>query len=144
MSEENCGNLDVSAPPQAEKVLERDRCLKAGGKEGLPKVDISPSLPASFLALPQGACPRIDISNMESEENTHPTISEFILFCAGHCGREWLPLYDEMCRVAGRRFFKDLGYADLRGLGLFLGLTEVHRTAEMVMRSLAQNPEPVS
>ncbi len=144
MSEENCGNFVVLAPPQAKKVLERDRCLKAGGKEGHHKVDISPSLPASFLASPWGAGPKISTDDMETKENPHPTISEFILFCAGHCGREWLPLYDEMCRVAGRRFFKDLGYAELRKLGLFLGLTEVHKTAEMVMLTLAQNPEHTS
>ncbi len=93
---------------------------------------------------PQGAGPKIDTSNMEAGENPHPTISEFILFCAGHCGREWLPLYDEMCRVAGRRLFKGLGYAELKGLGLFLDLNEVHKTAEMVTRTLAQNPEPAS
>ena len=73
---------------------------------------------------------------MEAAETTNPTVHEFIMFCAERRGREWLPLYDEMCRVASRRFFKGLGYAELRKLGLFLGLTDLDRTAALVSRTL--------
>lgn len=67
----------------------------------------------------------------------HPTVREFIVFCADRRGQEWLPLYDEMCRVASRRFFKGLGYSDLRKLGLSLGLMDLDRTADLVSRALA-------
>jgi hypothetical protein len=75
---------------------------------------------------------------METIETPHPTVREFILFCAERCGREWLPLYDEMSRVAGRHSFKGLGHAELKGMGFSLGLTEVHKTAEMVMGILSR------
>ncbi|MBM2831761.1 MAG: hypothetical protein HW414_813 [Dehalococcoidia bacterium] len=75
---------------------------------------------------------------MKAIESTHPTVCEFIMFCAERRGREWLPLYDEMCRVASRRFFKGLGYTELRNLGLFLGLTELDHTAALVTRTLSQ------
>ena len=62
----------------------------------------------------------------------HPLVREFILFCIRRRGGEWPALYDEMCWVAGQRLFRGLDYADLRGLGLSLGLTSLDRTITMV------------
>jgi len=65
-------------------------------------------------------------------EVVDPVVRDFILFCVQRQGNKWPALYDEMCRVAGRRLFKGLGYADLRKLGLSLSLTSIEDTIRMV------------
>jgi hypothetical protein len=51
---------------------------------------------------------------------------------------EWPVLYDEMCRVAGRRLFHDMGYAELNQTGLSFGLDNIEHTIRMVDAVLAQ------
>jgi len=65
-------------------------------------------------------------------ETFNPVAREFIIFCIQRNGKEWPALYDEMCWVAGRRLFRGLGYAELRGLGLSLSLTGIEDTIRMV------------
>jgi hypothetical protein len=65
-------------------------------------------------------------------EAVDPLVRDFILFCVQRQGNKWPALYDEMCRVAGRRLFKGLGYTDLRKLGLSLGLASLEDTIRMV------------
>ncbi len=65
-------------------------------------------------------------------ETVDPVVSDFILFCIQRQGNKWPALYDEMCRVARRRLFRGLGYADLRKLGLSLSLTSIEDTIRMV------------
>ena len=61
-----------------------------------------------------------------------PLVYEFIRFCVQRNGKEWPELYDEMCRVAGQRLFKGLGYTELREMGLSLGLNNIDDTIKMV------------
>jgi len=63
---------------------------------------------------------------------THPHLQEFILQCAHRAGNHWPDLYDEMCRSAARRKFRDLGYPELRTLGLPLDLDSLDTTATLV------------
>jgi hypothetical protein len=44
-----------------------------------------------------------------------------------------------MCRVAGQRLFRGLGYTDLRKLGLSFGLTDIDDTIRMVDTVAASN-----
>jgi len=67
-----------------------------------------------------------------SMEAVDPVVRDFILFCVQRQGKEWPGLYDEMCRVSGRRLFRGLGYADLRKLGLSFSLTGLEDTIRMV------------
>ena len=65
-------------------------------------------------------------------ETLNPVARDFILFCIQRQGKEWPALYDEMCWVAGHHLFRGLGYADLRRLGLSLGLTDIEDTIRIV------------
>lgn len=65
-------------------------------------------------------------------EAVNPVVRDFILFCVQRQGQEWPALYDEMCRVAGRRLFRGLGYAELKKLGLSFSLTSLEDTIRMV------------
>lgn len=80
-------------------------------------------------------------------ETLNPLARDFILFCVHRQGREWPALYDEMCRVAGRHLFRGLGYAELRGVGVSLSLTNIEDTIRMVdivMAQGANNAEAIS
>ena len=68
---------------------------------------------------------------------------DFILFCVNRCGNCWPVLYDEMCRVAGSRIFKNTGYSELNEAGLSLALDDIDRTAELIDEILPQPPVPV-
>jgi hypothetical protein len=70
-----------------------------------------------------------EVASMEAVD---PLVRDFILFCVQRQGNKWPALYDEMCRVAGRRLFKGLGYTDLRKLGLSLSLASLEDTAKLV------------
>jgi len=71
-------------------------------------------------------------------ETVNPVARDFILFCIHRHGKEWPDLYDEMCWVAGRQLFRGLGYAELKGLGLSLGLTNIEDTIRKVDAVIAQ------
>lgn len=65
-------------------------------------------------------------------DDLNPLARDFILFCAGRCRGQWPALYDEMCWVAGRRLFRDMGYTELGKIGLSLGLQDLDKTFSMV------------
>ena len=65
-------------------------------------------------------------------ETINPVARDFIVFCIQRRGEEWPALYDEMCRVAGRKLFRGLGYTDLNKLGLSFALTKIEDTIMMV------------
>jgi hypothetical protein len=65
-------------------------------------------------------------------ETIHPQVKGFILFCVQRCGKEWPGLYDEMCRVAGRSLYQQLGYQELGNLGLSFGLNRIDETFGIV------------
>jgi hypothetical protein len=68
----------------------------------------------------------------------------FILFCIERRGRQWPGLYDEMAKVASGRLYEDMGYADLRKLGLSLGLDGLEKTRLMVNEALGMQGVPAS
>ena len=61
-----------------------------------------------------------------------PQVRDFVLFCIQRRDTEWPGLYDEMCRVAARHLYQDLGYAELNELGLSLGLNGMEATISIV------------
>ncbi len=65
-------------------------------------------------------------------QNVHPVAREFVLFCISRRGKNWPVIYDEMCRVAGNRLFRGLGYSELNGVGLSLGLNGIEETAKLI------------
>lgn len=65
-------------------------------------------------------------------EFLNPVAADFILFCVRRRGNRWPALYDEMCRVAGQRLYKGLGYPELREIGLSLALTSLDDIIGMV------------
>jgi len=64
----------------------------------------------------------------------NPLALEFIRFCIARKGTKWPDLYDEMCRVASRRLFNNLGYSELSELGLSFALSGLGTTRELVDR----------
>lgn len=73
-----------------------------------------------------------------------PLAREFILFCVNRCGCEWPALYDEMCWVAGRRLFHDMGYAELNKMGISFGLNDIEDTIRMVDNAISRGLNPAS
>jgi hypothetical protein len=65
-------------------------------------------------------------------EQPEQTAADFVQFCVCRGGRQWPALYDEMCRVAARRLYKDMGYAELRKVGLYFGLGGIDKTARLL------------
>lgn len=65
-------------------------------------------------------------------ETISPVARDFILFCIHRQGNQWPALYDEMCRVAGRRLFRGLGYDELREVGVYFGLGGIKDTIRIV------------
>jgi len=65
-------------------------------------------------------------------EIVDPVARDFILYCVQRHGKEWPALYDEMCRVAGHRLFRGLGYTELRRLGVSFSLNNIENTIRMV------------
>jgi len=61
-----------------------------------------------------------------------PIVRDFILFCLQRQGKDWPALYDEMCRVAGQRLFRGLGYTELRKRGLSFSLSNIDDTIRLV------------
>lgn len=60
---------------------------------------------------------------------------EFVRFCFERRPVAWPLLYDEMCNVAGRRLFRDMGYEELREAGVdftLTGLTQMANLAQEV------------
>ena len=62
----------------------------------------------------------------------NPLAQEFVLFCVKRRGSQWPALYDEMCRVAGGRLFRNMGYGELNKLGLSFGLNDIEDTIKIV------------
>lgn len=70
----------------------------------------------------------------------HSSVADdFISFCQQRCGKEWPDFYDEMCWVAGRRLFRDMGYAELSQVGLSLSLCDIEETASLVAAVTSAN-----
>ena len=67
-------------------------------------------------------------------ENLDPLACDFIRFCHQRCGGEWPELYDEMCRVAGQRLFRGIGYSELYRMGVALDLSSLDTTFRLVER----------
>ena len=63
-------------------------------------------------------------------------LTGFILNCYNRAGADWGALYDEMCLAASRRIYSQLGYAELRQMGLGLDLDSLDSTAHLVMEAL--------
>jgi len=78
-------------------------------------------------------------SKIAGMQTVDPIVRDFILFCLQRQGKGWPALYDEMCRVAGRRLFRGLGYTELRKLGLSFSLTSIDDTIRMVDTVAASN-----
>ena len=72
-----------------------------------------------------------------------PQVRDFVLFCIQRRNTEWPALYDEMCRVAARRLYQNLGYAELSGLGLSLGLTGMEATISIVDTVIWENRDDI-
>ncbi len=66
---------------------------------------------------------------------------EFVSFCLQRRGHKWPELYDEMCRVASHRLFRDMGYAELSDHGILLDLHNMPRLASLA-ETLASSPDP--
>ena len=75
-------------------------------------------------------------------QTLNPLAQEFILFCVHRCGSEWPALYDEMCWVAGRRLFRDIGYAELSKMGISFGLNDIEDTIRMVDTVISHRLNP--
>ena len=70
-----------------------------------------------------------------------PQLRDFILFCVERRGKEWPALYDEMAVVAGQRLFNDLGYTELKQLGLSLRVNGLDETIQLVGQAIAQDEQ---
>jgi len=68
-----------------------------------------------------------------------PQVRDFVLFCIQRRDTEWPALYDEMCRVAARRVYQNLGYVELSELGLSLGLNDMEATISIVDTVIWEN-----
>ena len=68
----------------------------------------------------------------------NPVARDFVSFCIHRRGKDWPALYDEMCRVAGRRLFRGMGYTELRDVGLSFGLFNIEKTLRLVDTVIAQ------
>ena len=70
----------------------------------------------------------------------------FILFCLERCSsKDWLTLYDEMCRVAAQGLYHHLGYKELRERGISFGLNkidETYRIVEAVISEASNDASP--
>ncbi len=67
-----------------------------------------------------------------------PQLREFILFCIRRRGKDWPGIYDEMAVVSGQRLFNNLGYDELKKLGLSLRVDNLDETIQFVKQVVAQ------
>lgn len=72
-------------------------------------------------------------------DDTTTTAHEFVLFCFRRRPVAWPLLYDEMCNVAGRRVFRDMGYEELREAGLDFTLMGLSRMANLAQEVIARH-----
>jgi hypothetical protein len=72
-------------------------------------------------------------------DRIHPTLRNFILFCAERGSPEWPAIYDEMTKVAGRKLFQGLGYKELKQMGLSFALSTADKTIQLVKQVTSQN-----
>ena len=71
----------------------------------------------------------------------NPQLRDFILFCVERRGQGWPALYDEMAVVAGQRMFNNLGYAELKQLGLSLKISSLDETIALVDQAISQSKQ---
>ena len=71
----------------------------------------------------------------------NPQLRDFILFCVQRRGQDWPALYDEMAMVAGQRMFNNLGYAELKQLGLSLRISSLDETIALVNQVISQSEQ---
>ena len=71
----------------------------------------------------------------------NPQLRDFILFCVQRRGHDWPALYDEMAVVAGQRMFNNLGYAELKQLGLSLRISRLDETIALVNQAISQKEQ---
>ena len=67
-----------------------------------------------------------------------PDAAEFIRFCYRRRRVGWPELYDEMCAVAARGLFRNLGVEDLATHGIGFGLSEMPTLAAMASGIVAE------
>jgi len=65
-------------------------------------------------------------------ELSEQTAIGFVQFCQSRSHQQWPALYDEMCRVAAKRLYKGMGYAELRKVGLSFSLGGLDNTAKLL------------
>lgn len=69
-------------------------------------------------------------------DHIDPQLKDFIRFCAKRRGTEWPDIYDEMVLVAGQRLFNNMGYSELKQLGLSLRINSMDDTIRMVHQAI--------
>lgn len=78
---------------------------------------------------------------MDIMRSLNPQLRDFILFCVQRRGYDWPALYDEMAVVAGQRMFNNLGYAELKQLGLSLRISRLDETIALVNQAISQKEQ---
>ena len=70
--------------------------------------------------------------------------AEFVRFCYRRRRVAWPAIYDEMCSVATRRLFRDLGHAELAERGIGFSLYEIPALAGLAQRVIAEELDRTS
>jgi hypothetical protein len=73
-----------------------------------------------------------------AEPRLTPEALEFVRFCYRRRRVGWPELYDEMCLVAGRRIYQDMGQAELAEHGIGFALFEMPALATLVARVIEE------
>lgn len=77
-----------------------------------------------------------------AEPRLTPEALEFVRFCYRRRRVGWPELYDEMCLVAGRRIYQDMGQAELAEHGIGFALFEMPALSMLVARVIEEeDPE---
>lgn len=77
-----------------------------------------------------------------SEQRLTPEALEFVRFCYRRRRVGWPELYDEMCLVASRRIYQEMGPAELAEHGVGFALFEMPALASLVARVIEEeDPE---
>lgn len=72
------------------------------------------------------------------EPRLTPEALEFVRFCYQRRRVGWPELYDEMCLVAGRRIYRDMGQAELAEHGIGFALYEMPALSMLVARVIEE------
>ncbi len=77
-----------------------------------------------------------------AEPRLTPEALEFVRFCYRRRRVGWPELYDEMCLVAGRRLYREMGQAELAEHGVGFALFEMPALLTLVARVIEEeDPE---